>query len=216
MLVATVIFAAMSAITWGALSQIARTRGALADQQDRFAAVARTVGAFDRDLRQSISRSVRGNYGEVLPAVLGSAGKIELSRVGFANPQAEPRSNVERVAWLVDQRVLRRDRWNVLDRTATSSAERRDMLDGIGALGIRYLGDDNVWRDLWPPRDAARDVLPRAIEWRMTLEDFGELRRVIVLPSTFPERAAGASPAGNIGEADGIPPIVVPVPGTSP
>lgn len=209
-----VIFAAMSAITWGALSQIARTRGALAAQQDRFAEVVRAVGEFDRDLRQSIARPVRGNYGEILPAVLGSTVQIELSRVGFANPTAEPRSNVERVAWLVDQRVLRRQRWNVLDRAANSAAERRDMLAGVTSVQLRFLGDDNVWQERWPPREARNEQLPRAVEWKITLEDFGELRRVIVLPSSLPDRAAGAS-AADTNRDGNLPPIVVPPTGVS-
>ena len=54
-LVSLVIFAAMAAITWGALGQIARTRSALAAEQDRFAAIVRSMGDLERDLRQAIA-----------------------------------------------------------------------------------------------------------------------------------------------------------------
>ncbi|MCB1578647.1 MAG: prepilin-type N-terminal cleavage/methylation domain-containing protein, partial [Xanthomonadales bacterium] len=43
-LVALVVFAAMAAITWGALGQIARARSALAVEQERFAVVVRSMG----------------------------------------------------------------------------------------------------------------------------------------------------------------------------
>lgn len=191
-LVALVVFAAMAAISWGALAQIARTRAALAAQQDRFATIARSVGELERDLRQAISRPVRGNYGEPLPALSGGSGQIELSRVGFANPRAEPRSNIERIAYVLDGRVLRRNRWNVLDRAAGSAPEPREMLDRVSALRLRYLDADGTWREVWPPRDAPFERLPRAVEFRLMLEDFGELRRVIALPSSLPEKAAGA------------------------
>lgn len=192
-LVSLVIFAAMAAITWGALSQIARTRSALANEQDRFAAVVRTMSDLERDLRQAISRPLRGNYGEQLPAVLGTSERLELSRLGFANPRAEPRSNIERVLYDVDDRKLRRGRYPVLDRAAGSVAEWRDMLAQVDEFRLRYLDNDGNWRDQWPPRDTPPETLPRAIEVRLRLGDFGELRRVVGLPSTMPIQGVGAS-----------------------
>ena len=100
LLVALAVFAALAAAAYGGLAQIAATRGALAKQQDRFAQIVRAVSVLERDLRQAISRPVRGNgSGEWLPALEGAGDRIELTRVGFANPLAEPRSNLERVAY---------------------------------------------------------------------------------------------------------------------
>lgn len=211
-LVALVVFAAMAAITWSALGQIARARAALAAQQDRFAAVARSMGDMERDLRQAISRPLRGNYGELLPAVLGHADRIELSRLGFANPRAEPRSNIERVLYGIDNKTLRRGRFAVLDRAAGSTAEWRNLLDRVSGLRLRYLGGEGAWVEQWPPRDAPAGQLPRAIEFRLTLEDFGELRRVVALPSTLPERGVGAN-----GTVDTTGSAILPIPlGTPP
>ena len=192
-LVSLVIFAAMAAITWGALSQIARARSALANEQDRFAAVVRTMSDLERDLRQGISRPLRGNYGEQLHAVLGTSERVELSRLGFANPRAEPRSNIERVLYAIDNKKLRRGRYSVLDRAAGSVAEWRDMLAEVDELRLRYLDNDGSWRDQWPPRDSPPETLPRAIEVRLRLDDFGELRRVVGLPSTMALQGVGAS-----------------------
>ncbi len=205
-LVALVVFAAMAAISWGALGQIARARGALAVQQDRFGDIVRVVGELERDLRQAISRPLRGNHGETLPALRGSSEQLELSRVGFANPRAEPRSNIERVAWMRDGETLERQRWRVLDRAANSMPEARVALDRARGLRFRYLDREGTWSETWPPRDERPDVLPRAVEWRLTLEDFGELRRIVALPATMPERAAGAGSDGAIG----VPPITLP------
>ena len=205
-LVALVVFAAMAAITWGALGQVVRTRTVLAEQQQRFAAIVRAAGDLDRDLRQAVSRPVRGHVGEALPAVLGDGSRIELSRIGFANPRVEQRSQVERVGYRFEDGGLRRERWPVLDRAAGSRAESRELLDRVDALQLRYLGDDGSWRDSWPPREARREQLPKAIEWRLQLADFGELRRVVALPSSAPERAAEAGAAN---EGGPVAPVVV-------
>lgn len=205
-LVALVVFAAMAAITWGALGQVVRTRTALDGQQQRFAAIVRAVGDLERDLRQAVSRPIRGQVGEALPAVLGDGSRLELSRIGFANPRVEQQSQVERVGYRLEDGALRRERWPVLDRAAGSRAESRELLDRVESLQLRYLGDDGNWRDAWPPRDVRREQLPRAVEWRLKLAQFGELRRVIALPSSAPERAAEAGVAESGGPAS---PIVV-------
>ena len=110
LLVAVAVFAAVAAIAYGGLSQIAQTRGALAQEQDRFAALNRAMNNVVRDLRQAVARPVRGNYGETVPALRGSSDSLELSRLGFANPLAEPRSHIERVIYALTDNKLRRGR----------------------------------------------------------------------------------------------------------
>lgn len=212
-LVALVVFAALSAITWGALSQIARTRAALAEQQDRFAAVVRSVTDLERDLRQAIARPLRGNYGEPIAALLGTSERMEVSRLGFANPRAEARSNIERVVYAIENRALVRGRYMVLDRAPNSHAESRELVNRVTTFRLRYLGSDGAWRDNWPQRDMPLETLPRAVEFRFTLEDIGELRRVIALPSSLPTQAPGAvGTSGMETPGQDIVPFGVPLP----
>ncbi len=198
-LVALAVFAALAAAAYGGLAQVARTRGALAAQQDRFASVLRAVSAFERDLRQAVSRPVRGNgRGDEIPALIGAADRIELTRLGFANPRAEPRSNLERVAYAIDARRLMRGRYAVLDRAPDSAPAATMLCDRVDALRLRYLGGDGVWRDVWPPAQAPAgapsgtqivELLPRAVEFRVDIADVGEVRRLVELPSTISAHA---------------------------
>jgi general secretion pathway protein J len=202
LLVALAVFAALAAAAYGGLAQIAATRGALAMQQDRFAQVVRAVSMLERDLRQAISRPVRGNgSGAWLPALEGAGDHIELTRVGFANPLAEPRSNLERVAYAVDAQNLMRGRYAALDRAPGGTPTATNLLDGAQMLSFRYLGSDGAWRSTWPPSEAPQDMkpyelLPRAIEFRIATNDTGELRRVVELPTAFPEIAIDVSQRG--------------------
>ena len=197
LLVALAVFAALAAAAYGGLAQIAATRGALARQQDRFAEVVRAVSMLERDLRQAIARPVRGNgRGDVLPALAGTGDRIELTRLGFANPLAEPRSNLERVAYAIDARKLVRGRHLALDRAPDASPAVTAVLDDAQGVSFRYLGGDGAWRSTWPPSEAPpymkpEEILPRAIEVRIATGDTGELRRVIELASTPPDLAAG-------------------------
>lgn len=197
LLVALAVFAALAAAAYGGLASIARTRGALAAQQDRFAAVTRTVSALERDLRQAIARPVLGNEGRVEYALLGDSARITLTRLGYANPLAEPRSHLERVFYSSERGTLRRGRYAVLDRAPNSTPLVRDLLERAGELHFRYYGDDNAWHETWPPRELSGPVvptdpfarLPRAVEFRFTPADLGEIRRVVELPSTPPAQA---------------------------
>jgi general secretion pathway protein J len=67
-------------------------------------------------------------------------------------------------------------------------------------LSFRYLGSDGAWRSTWPPSDAPSsatlpyELLPRAIEFRIATNDVGELRRVVELPTAFPDFAIDRTP----------------------
>ena len=187
LLVALVVFAAMAAAAYGGLASIARARAALAAQQDRFAAVTRTVSLLERDLRQGVSRTVLGNTGsQPLPALMGGSDGIEFTRLGYANPLAEPRSNLERVVYSLDGGKLQRGRYLVLDRAPNSAPVTSTLLDRVEQFHLRYFGSDGVWRDAWPPQtDPPQPAnLPRAVEVRFVLADLGEIRRVVELVST--------------------------------
>lgn len=201
LLVALAVFAALAAAAYGGLAEVARARSALAEREDRFADIVRTLSAMERDLRQAASRPVRGSErNQVLPALAGSADRVELTRLGFANPRAETRSNLERVAYALDDRKLERGRYPVLDRAPSTIAQATVMLDRVDALHLRYAGTDGIWRETWPPAEVPagstvsdpNELLPRAVEVRIVLADYGELRRVVELPSSFPDKAAEA------------------------
>jgi len=202
LVVAVAVFAVVAAAAYGSLAAIARTRGALAAQQDRFAQVQRALAVLADDLRQGVDRSVLGNDGKELPALVGSAQALEFTRVGFANPLAEARSNLQRVAFAIDAGSLREGRYAVLDRAPNSVPTWRDLLPRAGQLRLRYLGCDRVWREAWPPTavlpcQSGIDVnaqLPRAVEFRVAPPELGDIRRIVELASPAPDCLAGNAP----------------------
>ncbi|MBC6943779.1 MAG: type II secretion system protein GspJ [Xanthomonadales bacterium] len=197
LVVALAIFAVMAAAAYASLASIARTRGALAAEQQRLAQVQRALGVFTAALRQAVGRDVRGNDGRLLPAMLGGSDRIEFTRVGYANPLAEPRSNLQRVAFALANGSLQEARHPALDRAPSVSPLLRELLPQAGSLRLRYLGCDRAWREHWPPAEALpcqREAaplaqLPRAVELRIAPPDFGELRRIVELPEPAPCRA---------------------------
>lgn len=202
LLVAVAIFAAMAAMAWGGLSSIVRTRADLVREQDDFRALARAVALFDRDLRQAVVRSVRGNYGTAVPAFVGAADRMEFTRLGFANPQAELRSNLQRVLYQLDGDKLNRGVYAVLDRAPGTQPQMTVLRDKVGAFRLRYLDAQQRWQEVWPrPNGNAGDgtnaALPRAIEVHIETAGYGEITRVIELVSDWPTVDPGLPGAGS-------------------
>lgn len=191
LLVALAVFSVMAALAYGGLNAIARTRGDLARQEDAFRDLMRTVATLDRDLREAVGRPVIGNVGQTLPAFTGSARGLEFTRLGFANPQAEPRANLERVFYEFDAQALKRGRYPVLDRAATTLPQIATLRSGVTDFRVRYLDAQNRWLEVWPPPQTANaTLLPRAVEWHLQTGDYGEITRVVELVSAWPQDPA--------------------------
>ncbi|MGH8042685.1 MAG: type II secretion system minor pseudopilin GspJ [Rudaea sp.] len=216
LLVALAVFSIMAALAYGGLNSIARTRGDLAAQEARFGNLIRAVGMLDRDLRGAVARPVRGAAGQTLPALIGSSNHLELTRLGFANPQAEPRSNLERVFYALPGNELERGRYAVLDRAANSAPQITDLKVAAEDFRLHYLdGGSNHWLDAWPPPQADAMALPRAVQWQLRTRDRGELEGTVELVSAWPIAAAGAAPPGSATPVGTPLPPLPPPPGGS-
>ena len=199
LLVALAVFATMAALAYGGLNSIARTRGELGRQEDRFRDLSRAIAMLNRDLGESVARPVRGTSGQELPAMIGTATQIEFTRLGFANPQAEQRSNLERVMYEIDANTIKRGRYAVLDRVQDTEPTISDLKVAVDSIRLRYLSGGQ-WLDGWPPQQMENGtitMLPTAVQWTIASRDYGELQGVVQLVSQWPSAAAGAPTVGS-------------------
>ena len=69
------------------------------------------------------------------------------------------------------------------DRTLDKEAIGVSILDGEGRLVFRHLLDGGDWIEQWPPPTLPGPLglrqRPRAVEFVLTLQDEGEIRRII-------------------------------------
>ncbi len=190
-LVAVAVFATMAALAYGGLDSIARTRAELTRQEDQFRALTHAVETLTRDIGETVARPILGATGAVMPAFVGTADHVEFTRLGFANPQAEQRSNLERVFYELDANAFKRGRYPVLDRAQDTTPILTDLHVSLDQLRLRYLTTEGKWFDSWPPPEVT-DVtqMPRAVQWNMRARGYGELEGVIELTSQWPKTGA--------------------------
>ena len=186
-LVALAIFGILSAFAYGALSQTILSAEILGERMDRLQAIQKSVRYLSQDFLQLAPRPVRQELGDSLDPALQSDFRsefaLELTHGGWSNPVALPRGTLQRTAYRLEGDELIRYYWTVLDRTLGNEAIAVTILDGVESLLFRYLLDNGDWIEQWPPPTLPGPLglrqRPRAVEFVLTLQDEGEIRRII-------------------------------------
>ena len=186
-LVAFAIFGILAAFAYGALSQTLLSAEILGERMDRLQAIQKSVRYLSHDFLQLAPRPVRQELGDSFdPALLtdfSSEFALELTHGGWSNPVALPRGTLQRSAYRLEDDELVRYYWTVLDRTLSNEAIGVTILDGVESLLFRYLLDSGDWIEQWQPPTLPGPLglrqRPRAVEIVLTLQDEGEIRRII-------------------------------------
>ena len=198
LLVALFITSILFAMGYGSLSQALTNRKQVEEQSARLTALQQAFRVMEQDLELMQPRPQRdplGNgYENPLVAsqnALGSRPVADLAlmsftRGGWANPAGLPRSELQRVSYLVREGRLIRQHQPVLDDTAATPLEERELLEQVDALSFRYMDESLTWRDTWPTPTMQglsavelRRARPVAVEVTLKLKDYGVLTRII-------------------------------------
>jgi general secretion pathway protein J len=114
-----------------------------------------------------------------------SAPLVALTRAGWSNPTGIQRSELERVAYVLDKGTLVREHWNVLDPTLSSTPVKRNLLRHLRGVAFRYMTIQHTWVDTWPPaalsgggQDSDFRMRPLAIEVTLDTQEWGKIMRV--------------------------------------
>lgn len=184
LVVAIAIFGLMSAMAYGGLNSVLKTRDHADKQADRLAEVQKAFTILGRDVAQAANRQVRDNYGsDMLPLLGGGYGStaLEMSRSGRRNPMGQTRSSLQRVGYLLADGELQRQSWAVLDRSIDTEPQTARLLTKVKTVELRFMNKDYEWEPQWPSISAVpgdSPTLPRAVEITLELEDWGRLVRI--------------------------------------
>jgi len=202
-LVAMAITALISAVAYGALSSALSAAESVRSATVRSHDINQTLTVLSRDIRQVVNRSIIDEFNQPAPALSGgllSRYPLTLTRAGWHNSTGAPRSTLQRVRWWIEEDVLWRAHFPVLDRTPGTEPIETAMLDDVEGFEVRFLPtivdlksdrddviDDRDWRDNWIADVSQPDLelpIPAAVEIVLQLAGLGEVRRLYVLPSS--------------------------------
>jgi general secretion pathway protein J len=190
-LVATVILAVMGMIAYRG---IAEARVAVVNAEghlDRLRQVQRTLQVVVTDFRTLTRRKVREPIGDGFRATIvrdpNALSLVELSRAGWPNGAGTPRGTAQRVIYRLEEGKLIREHWTVMDATLAPPPMKRELIDRVERMELRYMNVGREWIAEWPPlgslgNDSGFYQRPLAVEITLVLEDYGEIRRIVEVP----------------------------------
>ena len=207
LLVALFITAILFAMGYGALTEALTSRKEVEEQSARLSAVQQAMRVMEQDIELMQPRPTRDPLGNgydgplvvsqnVLPGADTAAAMsstetqglplLTFTRGGWANPAGLPRSELQRVSYLVRDNKLIRQHLPVMDATAATAVVERELLDQVAAISFRYMDESLTWFSTWPTpmlQGQAPQALwrarPVAVEITLTLKDLGVLTRKI-------------------------------------
>jgi general secretion pathway protein J len=184
-LVATVILAVMGVMAYRG---IAEARVAVVNAEghlDRLRHVQRTLQIIVTDFRTLTERPVREPIGDGSRATLirdpNGIAIVELSRAGWPNGAGTPRGTMQRIVYRIEEGKLIREHWNAMDGTLATLPVKRELIDRVERVDIRYLTGGREWVAEWPQFGNIEELYqrPLAVEVTLEFEDYGEIRRLI-------------------------------------
>jgi general secretion pathway protein J len=187
LLVAMSIFVVVGVLAYGGYNNSVKQTEIARTAMKRLAQVQNTVRVLTQDFEQLAPRPVRDVVGDNrLPALMSmTKGEqlFSLTRSGWTNPGGLPRATLQRVTYVLEDDKLRREHFTVLDATLSNEPVKRELIDHVKAVKVRFMDNQRQWQEQWPPLNAAPQTItrlrPLAVEVTLDLEDLGEVVRVI-------------------------------------
>lgn len=184
-MVALVIFVALSFGVYQVLNQVQRSEELTRENSTRLNQIQKAVLVLDSDLRQVAPRAFR-THGEEANSywllwqdyLLDSDSKgLLFTRLGWSNPNQQfPRGEVVKVGYRLIDNQLQRIWWRYPDSVAGDQGVVVPLLEGVTGLSAKFL-TENGWQDNWESASA----LPQALSLTLHLEDYGDITRVYML-----------------------------------
>lgn len=189
LLVALAIFAMISVAGVTLLRSGSDTQIAVKNRLEDLSQTNRLSNALESDLAQAVARPLRDIAGQPVPAFIQTDASIPdalfgFVRAGWSNFDESPRAGLQRIAYVLDGKALKRIGWPMLDGAA--SGEAATLVENVNAAQIRFRDDTGEWRSDWTATDA--NALPRAIELRLTIAGKPEHKMLFLVgPQTRPK-----------------------------
>lgn len=176
LLVAMAIFSLMTAIAYAGISSVMLSDKASLEHETDLKKLQRAFVFIEKDLRQLSLRQRNDGYSALQPPLKADgAGNdlIEFSRSGNPNPTSIDRSSLQRIRYVVEDETLLRLSWNLIDHTDAEPITMA-LMKGVSSVKVSFFSADGETTESW-----VKPTLPLGIEIRLTVERWGEIRRVL-------------------------------------
>ncbi len=203
-LIALAVTAVVATLAYSSLGAVINSVEGTRVSANRITELDRAWNIISRDLRHFVPRPVRDEFGELEPAMQGGPAArflLSFTRSGWHNPNNQPRSELQRINYVLEDESLWRESYVVLDRAPNTEPRRVQLASGVQRMDMAFLNslqelqvnrdgvtiDTRNWAESWvrlPGGEGSTVSPPAALEITLELEELGEVTRIYELPSS--------------------------------
>lgn len=179
LLVAIAIFSMMTVVAYSGLASIINNDRTSLEHETALKKLQRTLVFIEKDLRQVSNRPRNNGYSELISALKADEGSglglIEFTRAGNSNPTDINRSSLQRVRYVLEDNVLQRLSWNMVDHNDAEPLIM-NLLSDVSEVDFNFFSSEGENETDWN-----KDELPVGVELTLTHDQWGDIRRVFPL-----------------------------------
>lgn len=195
MMTALAVFGVIGLMATQILAGTIRLGETTRDRGEALSDVQRAMDIIGRDITQLTRRTVKDELGEsTSPVTVSGTRLLELTRRGWQNPLGKPRSELQRVAYVLRDDTLIRLFWPVLDRSPGSEPIPQILLEGVAEASFTAHDDQGEQHGFWPLVAQEDEVAPKlaALAMALRLERYGHVERLWLVPPGAPATDTGS------------------------
>ncbi len=173
-IVAMTLMVVVSAISFASLNGLINAKHISDAVADKLRQEQLTSLQLHKDILGFTNRSVKDEFGNRKPALLGRYSDVEFSRNGYRSGLNSQQSELQRVRWYSQDHTLYRESINTMDLGSFSHWQKRKYLDEVKEFSISYVNVSGIQSRQWP---VANSLVPlKSINILIVMEDNTKLR----------------------------------------
>jgi general secretion pathway protein J len=176
LLVAMIIFAFISVVSYRIISTIVLTNEVAGASQEKWGNLSLAMSNLRNSWTRIMPLVVRDENGNVLPALSGKEklsgmfdSQVEMSVSGFIGDQIYGTTPPKRIGFRFNSGSLYLVTWPVLNRVLTTKPEINLLLENVKTFNVNFLYPDGKWRPIWPAIGADPTQLPSGMTVEFSL-----------------------------------------------
>lgn len=186
-LVALIIFSLMSVMAYRGLTTVLQTRAHLAQENQKWRAVAMLFARMEKDLSMLAKRSIRDPDDLAVAALIGKTSAVGeqdallmFTRMGLPE-QRNALAAPLRFGYRIRNESVEQLIWPVLDAAPRSVPSVNVLLEQVRSFEVHYLDRLGAWHATWPLSSNSQD-LPSAVQVTLDLKSKERITRLFALP----------------------------------
>lgn len=185
LMIAIMIFAIISIISYRIISSLLITKQVVTDAQNKWGNLAHSINRISNAINSAIPLVIRDSQGTIVPATLGKKklsqqfdAQLELTISGRIGDTIYGTSPPKRIGFRFINGTLYQISWPTLNRVITTTPRVDILLNNISSFTVNYLYPDKQWRDMWPLDTPSFVLLPNGIKISIKMDSGEDIERL--------------------------------------